>query len=141
MTNKTDTKKRVFLRTFGCQMNEYESDVVINAFKQQGFAISDLEDEADVLIVNTCSVRDHAENRAFNKLHVWSRMKKNGRHGKKLQKTKVTKLGWNILKKESSRKEALPPASSRRFDIIHYLFSHFADMLWGECIFSFGQCI
>src|SRR3989338_388566 len=71
--------RKFYICTFGCQMNEYESDVVKSALEKQGYALTDKEESADVVILNTCSVREHAENRAFNKLHVLSRVKQNGR--------------------------------------------------------------
>lgn len=79
MLNQMVTKKKLYLQTFGCQMNEYDSEVVKTALEKQGYALTDAEENADVVILNTCSVREHAENKAFNKLHVLSREKKNGR--------------------------------------------------------------
>ena len=78
-SKKVVTSKKVFLQTFGCQMNEYDSEVVKTALEKQGYVLTDAEEKADVVILNTCSVREHAENKAFNKLYVLSREKKNGR--------------------------------------------------------------
>ncbi|MBI4431784.1 MAG: MiaB/RimO family radical SAM methylthiotransferase [Candidatus Omnitrophica bacterium] len=60
-------------------MNEYDSEVVKAALEKQGYVLTDSEEAADVVILNTCSVREHAENKAFNKLHLLCREKKNGR--------------------------------------------------------------
>ncbi|MDD5476886.1 MAG: MiaB/RimO family radical SAM methylthiotransferase [Candidatus Omnitrophica bacterium] len=63
---KSPKKLRVLLRTFGCQMNERDSEVIGGLLKKSGYQISASDKEADVIIFNTCSVRKHAEDR------VWS---------------------------------------------------------------------
>ncbi len=57
---------KVHVVTFGCQMNKYDSELVEGRFQREGYAITDSMDEADVLLFNTCSVRDHAEERAWS---------------------------------------------------------------------------
>lgn len=52
--------------TFGCQMNKYDSLLVEGRFKARGYATTDRLGEADVVLFNTCSVRDHAEERAWS---------------------------------------------------------------------------
>src|SRR3989338_2131252 len=79
MTDSKQKQLAVAITTFGCQMNEYDNEVVATQLEKQGYALADSEDAADVVILNTCSVREHAENKAFNKLHVLCREKKNGR--------------------------------------------------------------
>ena len=66
-------KKRVFIRTFGCQMNVRDSEIVAGLLKAEGYSIVLTPEEAEVLIFNTCSVRQHAEDK------VWSEV---GRLGK-----------------------------------------------------------
>jgi len=66
MNNKETAKNKVYLRTFGCQMNERDSEVIGGLLKKSGYRISASDKEADVIIFNTCSVRKHAEDR------VWS---------------------------------------------------------------------
>lgn len=58
--------KRVFLRTFGCQMNIRDSEVIAGLLNKTGYRLTENEKNADVLIFNTCSVRQHAEDK------VWS---------------------------------------------------------------------
>ena len=62
--------KKLYLKSFGCQMNEYDSEVVKTALEKKGYVLTDAEEKADVVILNTCSVREHAENRALNEFHV-----------------------------------------------------------------------
>ncbi len=53
-----------FIQTFGCQMNEYDSDLIESTLMAAGYSATSKADAADVIIVNTCSVRQHAEDRA-----------------------------------------------------------------------------
>ena len=57
---------RVHMVTFGCQMNKYDSLMVEGRFREAGFSITESKDEADVILFNTCSVRDHAEERTLS---------------------------------------------------------------------------
>ncbi len=59
---------KVFLQTYGCQMNKLDSALVTAALKGGGFEIINLEKDADVVLINTCSVREHAEQRVLSHL-------------------------------------------------------------------------
>jgi tRNA-2-methylthio-N6-dimethylallyladenosine synthase len=58
---------RVFIKTYGCQMNERDSEAVAAMLRARGYRIVDSEDACDVLLLNTCSVRDAAEQKAVGK--------------------------------------------------------------------------
>jgi tRNA-2-methylthio-N6-dimethylallyladenosine synthase len=58
---------RVFIRTYGCQMNERDSEAVAAMLRARGYRIVDREDACDILLLNTCSVRDLAEQKAIAK--------------------------------------------------------------------------
>jgi tRNA-2-methylthio-N6-dimethylallyladenosine synthase len=58
----------VFLQTYGCQMNKLDTALVGSALKSVGFNITESIKEADVVLINTCSVREHAEQRVFSHL-------------------------------------------------------------------------
>jgi tRNA-2-methylthio-N6-dimethylallyladenosine synthase len=60
--------KRLFLETFGCQMNVLDSELVLGQLRGQGYVSTDDRDTADIVVFNTCSVREHAEQK------VWSRL-------------------------------------------------------------------
>lgn len=60
--------KKLFLETFGCQMNVLDSELVLGQLRAQGYTSTDTQDDADIIIYNTCSVREHAEQK------VWSRL-------------------------------------------------------------------
>ncbi|MGC6424062.1 MAG: tRNA (N6-isopentenyl adenosine(37)-C2)-methylthiotransferase MiaB [Lentimonas sp.] len=68
---------RVYIKTYGCQMNERDSEAVAAMLRGKGYAIIDNEHEADVVLLNTCSVRDQAEQKAIGKAgHLAKRKKK-----------------------------------------------------------------
>ncbi|MBF0478221.1 MAG: tRNA (N6-isopentenyl adenosine(37)-C2)-methylthiotransferase MiaB [Candidatus Omnitrophica bacterium] len=52
---------KIFLRTYGCQMNEYDSELIESILRADGFAFVDKEEAADIILLNTCSVRDNAQ--------------------------------------------------------------------------------
>jgi len=60
--------KKIFLHTYGCQMNKLDSALVCSALKEAEFEIVDSEKEADAILINTCSVREHAEQRVISHL-------------------------------------------------------------------------
>jgi tRNA-2-methylthio-N6-dimethylallyladenosine synthase len=64
---------KVYCESFGCQMNAYDTDVIASLLRERGHALIDSPDTADCIIVNTCSVRDHAEQRAIGRLLDLSR--------------------------------------------------------------------
>ncbi len=59
---------KVFLKTYGCQMNERDSEQVARQLIARGYEMTSLEGEADVVLLNTCSVRDQAEQKAIGKM-------------------------------------------------------------------------
>ena len=71
---------RVFIKTYGCQMNQRDSEAVAFKLQERGYAIVDHEDKADIVLLNTCSVRDQAEQKAIGKAgNVAARKRKNPR--------------------------------------------------------------
>jgi tRNA-2-methylthio-N6-dimethylallyladenosine synthase len=69
--------KTFFIRTYGCQMNELDSEVMCGILERKGLKAAPSEEEADLIIYNTCSVRDLAERKALGKLgHLVKRTRK-----------------------------------------------------------------
>jgi len=68
MNNKEIEKKKVFLRTFGCQMNVRDSEVICGLLKKAGYKITDEPSGADIVLFNTCSVRQHAEDKVWSEI-------------------------------------------------------------------------
>jgi tRNA-2-methylthio-N6-dimethylallyladenosine synthase len=67
--------KKVFIKTYGCQMNERDSDAVAAMLLDRGYSLAKSERDADVILLNTCAVRDMAEQKAIGKMGLLSRMK------------------------------------------------------------------
>lgn len=66
----------IYIKTYGCQMNERDSESAAAMLAEAGHNIVHEENEADVIILNTCSVRDQAERKAIGKLGILSRLKR-----------------------------------------------------------------
>jgi len=64
---------KVFIKTYGCQMNERDSEQVGQMFLERGYTLTGMEQEADVILINTCSVRDQAEQKALGKMGIMGR--------------------------------------------------------------------
>ncbi len=68
--------KKIFIKTFGCQMNEYDSSKMADILNVQGGMVStDNPEEADILLLNTCSVREKAQEKVFHQLGRWRQLK------------------------------------------------------------------
>jgi tRNA-2-methylthio-N6-dimethylallyladenosine synthase len=73
--------KKLKIETYGCQMNAADSEVVAAIMLSDGYQLTENEKEADMIIVNTCSVRENAEQRVFSRLQYFNSLK---RHNKSL---------------------------------------------------------
>jgi len=73
---KTESIRSVFIETYGCQMNFSDSEIVQSVLRDYGYnEISDINN-SDVILLNTCSVREHAETKIFNRLNDLKKYKK-----------------------------------------------------------------
>jgi tRNA-2-methylthio-N6-dimethylallyladenosine synthase len=70
--------RRVYIETYGCQMNVADSSLMLGALGHEGFVATDSPEDADVLLVNTCAVRDNAEQRVFGRVGELQRFTKPG---------------------------------------------------------------
>src|SRR5439155_12926331 len=68
---------KVFIKTYGCQMNERDSEQVARMLIERGYELTPHESHADVVLLNTCSVRDMAEQKAIGKMGMLSRLREN----------------------------------------------------------------
>ena len=71
--------KKLYIETYGCQMNVADSEVVASVMKMAGYELCENEAEADVIFMNTCSVRENAENKIYNRLDTLHAEQKKGR--------------------------------------------------------------
>jgi tRNA-2-methylthio-N6-dimethylallyladenosine synthase len=72
------TEKTFYLETFGCQMNAHDSEKVIGTLRRQGYRQVESEEEASLILYNTCSIRDKAEHKVFNRLNDHKKLYKTG---------------------------------------------------------------
>ena len=70
-------KPRVYIETYGCQMNVADSEVVLSILAENGYSVSFDPKQADVILINTCSIRQNAEEKVFKRLDMFSRIRKN----------------------------------------------------------------
>ncbi|MCA9559862.1 MAG: tRNA (N6-isopentenyl adenosine(37)-C2)-methylthiotransferase MiaB [Myxococcales bacterium] len=61
-------ERRVFIETYGCQMNEADSELMFGLLRHRGWSVAPSADDADVVLLNTCAVRERAEERVFGRL-------------------------------------------------------------------------
>ncbi|MFH1857310.1 MAG: tRNA (N6-isopentenyl adenosine(37)-C2)-methylthiotransferase MiaB [Candidatus Omnitrophota bacterium] len=76
-----ENKKKVYLKYWGCQMNDLDSEIILGMLRERGYVPTEKESEADIILFNTCSVRQHAEDRVFGKvgeLKNWKRERPDG---------------------------------------------------------------
>ncbi len=69
-------QKKLYIETYGCQMNVSDSEVVASVMGDRGFVVTDQYADADAILVNTCSVRDNAEKKIWNRLTFFRSLKK-----------------------------------------------------------------
>jgi tRNA-2-methylthio-N6-dimethylallyladenosine synthase len=73
------TEKTFYLETFGCQMNAHDSEKVIGTLRHEGYRQVETEEEAGLILYNTCSIRDKAEQKVFNRLNDYKKLHKAGK--------------------------------------------------------------
>ena len=67
--------KQLYIETVGCQMNVLDSEMVVAALRKSGYGITKNAADADAILFNTCSVREHAEEKAYNNLFHLKQLK------------------------------------------------------------------
>ncbi len=72
--------KKLFIETYGCQMNVADSEVVASIMQMAGYELCDDENEAEAIFLNTCSIRENAENKIYNRLDTLHAEQKKGRN-------------------------------------------------------------
>jgi tRNA-2-methylthio-N6-dimethylallyladenosine synthase len=72
----TNPRKTLYIETYGCQMNEADSELMAGILASAGYAPVGRPDEADVILLNTCAIRDHAEQRVLGRVHDLARLRR-----------------------------------------------------------------
>ncbi|MCK5823267.1 MAG: tRNA (N6-isopentenyl adenosine(37)-C2)-methylthiotransferase MiaB [Bacteroidales bacterium] len=76
MSIKNNEKNNLYIETYGCQMNVADSEVVAAIMEEDNYSITNNINDADVIFINTCSIRDNAEQRIWGRLNVFNQIKK-----------------------------------------------------------------
>ena len=71
--------KKLFIETYGCQMNVADSEVIASVMKMADYEVCGSLEDADAILLNTCSVRENAENKIYNRLEALQAMQRKGR--------------------------------------------------------------
>ncbi|MGC9150150.1 MAG: tRNA (N6-isopentenyl adenosine(37)-C2)-methylthiotransferase MiaB [Microbacter sp.] len=71
-----ERSKKLYIETYGCQMNAADSEVVASILEMDGYELTDQYDQANAILINTCSVRDNAEQRVIHRLEQFEHFKK-----------------------------------------------------------------
>ena len=74
------SRPKVYIETYGCQMNVNDSEVILSILQDEGYALTENIDEANVILANTCSIRDNAEQRIWGRIDQF-RLQKRRREG------------------------------------------------------------
>src|ERR1035441_10996686 len=72
-------QKTFYIETFGCQMNFHDSEKVVGTLISEGYAQVQREEDADLIVYNTCSIRDKAEQKVFHRLGGFQKVHKEGK--------------------------------------------------------------
>ena len=75
-----DRKKKLYIETVGCQMNLLDSELVVGKLRNEGYELTDDVDQADTILYNTCSVRQHAEDKIYSALGRIKNLKRDKPH-------------------------------------------------------------
>ena len=79
-TEMKDDNKKLFIETYGCQMNVADSEVIASVMQMAGYSVAETLEEADAVFMNTCSIRDNAEQKILNRLEFFHSLKKKKKH-------------------------------------------------------------
>lgn len=71
-----ESRPKIYIETYGCQMNVNDSEVILSILQDEGYALTEDMDKADVILANTCSIRDNAEQRIWGRIDQFRLQKK-----------------------------------------------------------------
>ena len=74
---KKPLRKKFYIETLGCQMNVADSELIIAVLNDEGFKMSNIPENSDLIFINTCSIREKAEEKVYSQLGRWDKLKKN----------------------------------------------------------------
>ena len=71
------TNKKIFIKSYGCQMNVYDSDRIVNLFEPKGYSVTKNIENADLIVLNTCHIREKAAEKVYSDIGRIKKIKKN----------------------------------------------------------------
>ena len=71
---------KVYIETYGCQMNEYDTELVKTILKKNNYDFTTVPDEAEIIFLNTCSVRENAHDKVYQRLNVFQQLRKKNKN-------------------------------------------------------------
>src|SRR6476661_10223457 len=112
-----DIRPTVYIETYGCQMNVSDSELMLGKMVASGYSETNAPDDADVILLNTCAIRDHAEQRVIGRLgEMKSRMKKDAVVG--VTGCMAQRLGPQILKRAKHVSLVIGPDGYRSLPLL-----------------------
>lgn len=81
---ENNQERKLYIETYGCQMNVADSEVVASVMQMDGYTLTNSIEEADAILVNTCSVRDNAEQKVLNRLSYYNSLRKKRKNRSRL---------------------------------------------------------
>ena len=112
-----DPRPTVYIETYGCQMNVSDSELMLGKLTASGYDAVDLPEEADVILVNTCAIRDHAEQRVIGRLgEMKSKMKRHAVLG--VTGCMAQRLGPQILERAGHVSLVIGPDGYRSLPLL-----------------------
>ena len=124
--------KKLFIKTHGCQMNEYDSAKMFDLLEEkENFELAENEEEADLLILNTCSIREKAQEKVFHQIGRWRKIKdKNPDLKIAIGGCVASQEGENIIKRarliifSPSCDATHPPIAIFKSGFLSFIFRH-----------------
>ncbi|MAR66737.1 MAG: tRNA (N6-isopentenyl adenosine(37)-C2)-methylthiotransferase MiaB, partial [Crocinitomicaceae bacterium] len=77
LANSSESERKIYIESYGCQMNFSDSEIVASILDKSGFGTTRNHEEADVILLNTCSIREKAEQTVRNRLNAFRKQKSN----------------------------------------------------------------
>jgi tRNA-2-methylthio-N6-dimethylallyladenosine synthase len=119
MSGTGEDLKTVFIKTYGCQMNVYDSERMTDALAPAGYAIAETAESADLILINTCHIREKADEKVFSELGRLRELKETAARAGRLVKIGVTGCvaqaeGAEIIRRQSAVDFVVGPQSYHR---------------------------
>jgi tRNA-2-methylthio-N6-dimethylallyladenosine synthase len=123
---KDSFNKKYFVRTYGCQLNENDSEKISGMLESMGYTATDEMKDADIIVFNTCTIRENANDKIFGNLGIVN-------HIKKKDPDKVLVLCGCMMKEDHNKQKVLS-----KYKFVDIIFGP-ADIHKFPCLWTAGQ--